>query len=449
MNLESRSLATLLLSGLLSLHALCAAAQSQSPRWHHRYRLIDTGTLAGPTSSLGFEGERDLNSRGALVSLADTPLQDPNAPNCITGDCFVGHAVKWQDGALEDLGALTPAASSGPLWVSDSGLVCGFSENDLIDPLTGFPEVRATLWRDGAILDLGTFGGNNSVASAVNSRGQVVGGAATPGSDPFTLLPFGMQQSRAFLWQNGAKQDLGTLGGPDAVALFVNDRGQVGGLSSLDSNPNPITGAPTVHPFLWQSGTMKDLGTIGGTSVFQLNHLSERGELVGGMTLADDTTIHPFLWDGAHLRDLGTLGGSFGNAIWVNNDGSVVGLAATIAGDLHAFTWTKGVMTDLGFAAGDQCSIAYAVNAHGEIVGASGDCGTLAGNAVLWEHEQLINLNAFVPSATGIQLTVALNINDRGEIAAQGVLANGELHAFLLTLCDDDAMGAAGCNDAH
>jgi uncharacterized membrane protein len=123
-------------------------------------------------------------------------------------------------------------------------------------------------------------------------------------------------------------------------------------------------------------------------------------------------------------------------------------LSDTILGDYHAFVWTKGVMTDLGFAAGDQCSIAYAVNERREIVGASGDCASIiagtGGHALLWEHDEVINLNAFVPSATGIQLTVALNINDLGEIAAQGVLLNGDLHAFLLVPCDDE-----GCNDAN
>jgi probable HAF family extracellular repeat protein len=446
--LEACSLATLLLSAV-SFPALCASAQPADPGRHHRYRIIDTGTLGGPTSSMGFEGARNLNNRGMLISSADTPVPDPNAPNCITLDCFVGHGVKWHHGVLEDLGALTSTATSGAVWISDAGFVSGFSENGLIDPLTGFPEVRATLWRDGAILDLGTFGGNNSAACAVNSRGQVVGGAATPHSDPFTLLGFGMQQSRAFLWQNGAKEDLGTLGGPDAAACLINDRGQVGGLSSLGSNPNPITGTPTVHPFLWESGTMKYLGTIGGTWVFQLNHLNERGELVGSMTTAGDATIHPFLWDGTRLRDLGTLGGDFGNAIWVNDAGSVVGLANTVSGDYHAFFWTKGVMTDLGAAPNDQCSIAYALNDRREIVGASGDCASIVfgvgggENAVLWEDQKLINLNAFVPSATGIRLTVALNINHRGEIAAQGVSLGGELHAFLLVPCDDE-----GCNAA-
>lgn len=79
----------------------------------------------------------------------------------------------------------------------------------MVDPLFfGFAEGRAVLWKDGKALDLGTLGGNESTAFSVNSRGQVVGVATNTIPDPFSF--FGTQL-RAFLWQDGAMQDLGTL----------------------------------------------------------------------------------------------------------------------------------------------------------------------------------------------------------------------------------------------
>ena len=415
--------------------------QDRSPK-HHHYKLIDTGTLGGPTSSLGFEGERDLNNSGVLVSLADTSVPDPYAPNCFL-DCFLAHTVEWRNGVLTDLGALPVVNNSGPIWISDTGLISGLSQNG-IDPLTGSPEFRAVLWKDGNLVDLGTFGGNNSCPGAVNDRGQVVGAAATMMSDPFPLC-FGSQQTRAFLWQNGSKQDLGTLGGPDAIAQFINDRGQVAGVSFLDSNVNPSTGIPTQHPFLWEDGKIKDLGTIGGTMVNQLNHLNNRGEVVGGMMTKGDETIHPFFWNGRKILDLGTLGGNFGNAIWVNDEGEVVGLANTPDQVAHAFLWRHGVMNDLGVIEGDQCSIAYAINSRGQTVGSSDDCFGNNAHAVLWDRRHLVDLNTFVSSGSGVQLTVALSINERGDIAAQGVLSNGDLHAFLLIPCEK---AEVGCEDA-
>jgi probable HAF family extracellular repeat protein len=189
--------------------------EQQHKTEHRRYKVSDTGTLGGPTSSLGFEGERDINNRGTLVFTTETTLPDPFSPNCFL-DCFLAHTVEWRNGVLADLGAL-PGGNSGPIWISDTGLISGLSQNGLIDPLTGAPEFRAVRWKDGNITDLGTFGGNNSCAGAINNRGQVAGGAATSIDDTFSLC-FGPQQTRAFLWQNGSKQDLGALGGPDAIA---------------------------------------------------------------------------------------------------------------------------------------------------------------------------------------------------------------------------------------
>ena len=68
------------------------------------------------------------------------------------------------------------------------------------------------------VTDLGTFGTIQSAeAFEVNDAGQVVGRAA----------------NRAFLWQNSSKTDLGTLGGPSAIANALNEAGQIVGHSTF------------------------------------------------------------------------------------------------------------------------------------------------------------------------------------------------------------------------
>jgi len=144
-----------------------------------RYKLIDLGTLGGPNSYQTFPAQ-SLNNRGEIIAFADTAVPDPYAPICLQTDCFVAHALRVEGGVLKDLGTPVDVDSamngSVPTWISETGLVAGLSENGLIDPLTGFPQLRAVLWNtDGIGIDLGTLGGNFSQAFGVNSRGQVVG----------------------------------------------------------------------------------------------------------------------------------------------------------------------------------------------------------------------------------------------------------------------------------
>jgi hypothetical protein len=44
----------------------------------------------------------------------------------------------------------------------------------------------------------------------------------------------------------------------------------------------------------------------------------------------------------------------------------------------------------------------------------------------------MVDLNSLIHSNSGVQLTLALYINDSGEIAAHGTLSNGDQHSFLL-----------------
>jgi uncharacterized membrane protein len=125
--------------------------------------------------------------------------------------------------------------------------------------LTGMPEQRGVLFSKGNVIVIGTLdGGNQSFGLAVNDSGSVVGISSNSVPDPFSFFGFATQ-TRAVLWQKGILSDLGTLGGPDALAVNVNERGQVAGLSYTDATPNATTGIPTIDPFLWDQGKMIDL----------------------------------------------------------------------------------------------------------------------------------------------------------------------------------------------
>jgi probable HAF family extracellular repeat protein len=96
---------------------------------------------------------------------------------------------------------------------------------------------------------------------------------------------------------------------------------------------------------------------------------------------------------------------------------------------------------------GDLCTVAESINEKGQIVGGSFDCNTAAFlHAFLWEKGgPMVDLNTLVAPGSGLTLTLASSINDRGEIAGQAMTSNGDNHAFLLVPCDDKHEHGEGC----
>jgi uncharacterized membrane protein len=89
------------------------------------------------------------------------------------------------------------------------------------------------------------------------------------------------------------------------------------------------------------------------------------------------------------------------------------------------------MMLDLGTLPGQTCTTAYSVNASDQVVGDSGICNVGGGPPFLWQCGTMHNLQSLVASSD-LQLTEVININDRGEIAGQGVFPDGQQHGVLL-----------------
>ena len=428
-----------------------AAAIEVAAQEHTHYRLIDLGTFGGPQSYLYAPNNYSpiLNNRGRVAGWAETTTTDPFSPNfCYTPDCLVAHAFQSQNGRLIDIGALREGFSSSSGWISSNGLIAGWSQNGEIDPnFFGVPVIHGVLWRNGAITDLGTLdGGYESAALSVNSRGQVVGAADNGITDatPISSDVYGWgTQTHAFLWHGGAMQDLGTLGGTDSVALLVNEGGQVVGASYEDSNSSTycanLGSYNTTGAFLWEKGAMTNLGSFGGTCTFPQD-LNNRGEVVGLSTVTGDQFQHAFLWKHGDFSELPNSIGGNNSAALALNEGGVAAGWASLPDDqqLHAALWKNGSMTDLGTVDGDLCANGFSVNSAGQVVGVSVPTCDFLGvtRAFLWENGVIADLNTLIPSGSPLYLVAADTINNRGEIAGIGVEATTLIqHAFLLIPC--------------
>lgn len=319
---------------------------------------------------------------------------------------------------IVDLGVLPGAKFSEARSINNLGQIVGKSGDE--------SAIRAFLWQNVVMTDLGTLGGASSDAFDINDRGQVVGTAQTA-SGPM----------HAFLWQNGQMIDLDPAGVLDSLALQINNEGQV-------------VGGINLQPMLWQDGevievpldgvgAINDRGDIAGVlgaphqwraaiwrrqdrivefesfegvvGVASVNAINRRGQLAGTVTLTD-TSVRAFVSAGRRLVDLGVLpGGSFSFGAGINRFGQVVGEASVpMSIARHAVLWThQGTIVDLGTLPdeGATCSFppclyssARVINDAGQIVGFSQNADGQF-RAVLWTHSPNVHDSHEPPKHSG------------------------------------------------
>ncbi len=289
---------------------------------------------------------------------------------------------------------------------------CG-KESQITQPLQApplaerVPDARARA-RQYDVVTLPSLGGT-SRGNAISDHGLVAGYSTLPGG----------QARHAALWHDGSLADLGTLGGPNSSVPWpgLNDRGVAAGIAEM--------------------AAIDPLGEDWSCSAFfpSVTHHVCRG----------------FVWESGRMTALPTLGGTNGFATGVNSRGLVVGWAETPVHDptcnapqmlqFRAVVWDPkhGTTTELRPLPGDSTSAATAINARGQVVGISGACDVAVGefsarHMVLWDHGRATDLG----SLGGVAWNTPMAINARGDVVGFSDLpgdANGvsNSHAFLWT----------------
>lgn len=301
---------------------------------------------------------------------------------------------------VTDLGTLGSVQSAQAYDINDSGQVVGYAGN------------HAFVWQNGVLTDLGTLGGNASIARAINTFGQIAGQSTLASSST----------SHAVLWDNGTKIDLTPGSAVSSTANGINDSRQI----VLNTSNNTA--------FLWQNGVLTDLGRLGGGAggAF-VQDINNAGQAVGS------SMARAFLWQNGVMTDLGVLpgGDDESGAAAINSFGQIVGSSGHTDLDTYeitsrSFLYDRGVMTALPVPSSE--SYAGDINDSGVIVGTMRAGGGVSPwHAYIYADGVVTDLNSLIPPGSSLHLLFANAINNAGQIVGVAYDSRAFYHAFLLT----------------
>lgn len=300
-----------------------------------RYRYYDLGTLGGDISwSTG------VNNWGHVVGVSQTNTQNE----------FRGFL--WTHNEMKNLGVLDADFISGAWSINDRGQIVGFSLNSAF-------ERRPVLWDHAGIHELETLGGTYSDAFGINQHGEIAGWATLPDQ--------GYEIIHAVLWNRRGVTNINPFQTDLSVASSLNSKGEIVG-AYLDGE--------FLRAVRWNKKGVELLGTLGGHES-EAYWINDKGDAVGWCELPDGAWHACLWTSHGDTVDLGVNEGLYSEAYSINRHGEVVGTyyLDDELNQAWAFIWSrKDGMQDLsertiGLPAGVHVAHATALTISAGLMG--------------------------------------------------------------------------------
>ncbi len=256
-------------SGRVVGAAYAAGSNAEQAFFFDGTTLVSLGTLGGARSIA-----RAINRYDQIVGESDTSLGAEVNP----------HAFLYGGGVMRDLGTLGGAFSTATS-INDAGQVIGYSQ-------TASGDYHAFLYSGGLMTDIGTAPSYpHRHGDGAHSAAHGVGGGTLAWGINNGGVIVGVSRGQAFAYSGGVMRGLGVLPGyTESVALAINDRGEVVGysLNHLDERS---------RAFIYRNGVMQDLNDLipqgTGWEMIQAVGINDAGQIVGRALL--DGKPHAFL----------------------------------------------------------------------------------------------------------------------------------------------------------